>query len=219
MFVKTDDQNNIITYPYSLDQYRDENRHRSLPRFLNNRYLAKNWVFPVYPADKPEHDAVAQFLVLKDTPYKDESGWKLGWHIKDKTAAQIQAEFVKYQAEYKQKINDARDSKIYQTIDVAVSETVTVPVDIRKDKPDIQNISGLTQSATLQMLNSDETPIIFRGADDVEYDLSPAQVVLLGKTVAKHYSTAYAKSWTMKNQLKAATTIAEIDQISTDFGK
>lgn len=87
MFIKTDDQNNIVTYPYSLDKYRAENKNKSLPKFLDNRFLATEYVFPVYPTSKPEYNEVTQSVVADAyNPYLDEDGfWKYGWNIVNKT--------------------------------------------------------------------------------------------------------------------------------------
>ena len=91
MFIKTDDQNNIATYPYSIDQYRAENKNKSLPKFLNNRYLATEYVFPVYASDRPEYNEPTQAIRADiENPYLDEdSEWKYYWVIVEKTEEQI----------------------------------------------------------------------------------------------------------------------------------
>lgn len=219
MFIKTDSENNIISYPYSLEQFRSENRNRSLPKFLNNRFLATQYVFPVYAEPEPEYNQILQ-NIRKDieNPYLDENGeWKYGWIITDKTTEQLEKEFNEYKKQFNEKINEKRDEAIYQPIEVHVSAEKMVPVDIRKDKPDIQNISGLTQNATLQLMTNDNTPVYFRGADDNVYPLSPTEVLTLGKTVAQHYSGIYAKAWAFKDQLANATSIAEVNQINLEF--
>ena len=92
-----------------------------------------------------------------------------------------------------------------------------VPVDMRKNTADIQNISGLTQIATIQKINGDNTPLNFRGADDKVYALTPDEVIAVGTEVSKRYSSIYAKSWVMKDKLEAATSIDQINNIDINF--
>lgn len=216
MFVKTDNANQIVTYPYTLDMFRQENRNTSLPQSLSNRFLAKYHVFPVYEDTKPEHNTVTQYTTKKSLPHFDET-WKIEWDIVDKTSEQIQFEFESYKAAFKERINEARDAAIYQTVYVEINETTTVPVDVRKNTPDIQNISGLTQAATLQIIGNDNTLLNFRGADDIVYTLTPQETVKLGKAFSEKYSVMYAKSWAMKDQLQATTSIDEINSIDISF--
>lgn len=217
MFVKTDIANQIVQYPYDLDTFRNENRNVSLPVALNDNFLKLFHVFPVYDDVKPQYDSITQYVVKKDKPYFDGSNWLVGWNVIDKTSEQIQAEFEDYRKEYREKINTARDDAIFKTINVPVNESTIVPVDLRKDTADIQNISGLTQTATLQKINADDTPLYFRGADDNIYTLTPEEVITIGTTVSKRYSSIYAKSWVMKDQLKTMTSIDQINTIVIDF--
>lgn len=217
MFVKTNNANQIVQYPYDLELFRNENSNVSLPQSLSNKLLERFYVFPVYEAVKPDHNTITQFVTKQQTPYFEDSSWKIGWDIIDKAPEQIQFEFQNYKAEYQERINEARDNAIHQTVYVDVNETTTVPVDVRKNTADIQNISGLTQAATIQIINNDNTLLSFRGADDVVYTLTPQEIIKLGTTVSKKYSAMYAQSWVMKDQLQATTTINEINSIDISF--
>ena len=92
MFIKTDNENNIVTYPYSHDKYRAENKNKSLPKVLNNDYLAAENVFPVYPTEKPEfNEATQQAIADANNPYRDEDGlWRYGWNVLDKSEEVIE---------------------------------------------------------------------------------------------------------------------------------
>lgn len=219
MFIKTDDQNNIITYPYSLDQFREENRNRSLPKFLNNRFLATQNVYPVYASEKPVYDEINENIRLDiENPYLDTDGeWRYSWIVTAKPPDQIQQEFEKRKSDFNSEINAARDDAIYSTKMIPVNTSTTVPVDIRKDQPDIQNISGLVQAATVQTLNNDDTVIEFRGADDTVYELTPQETIIMGTSVLKESSRIYKKSWEYKEQLKTVTTVEEINAIVLNF--
>lgn len=92
MFIKTDGQNNIVAYYYSLDNYRAENRNKSLPKFISTEYLATEHVFPVYSTEKPDYSEATQSAIAdSNNPYLDEDGfWKYGWTIIDKTEDAIE---------------------------------------------------------------------------------------------------------------------------------
>jgi hypothetical protein len=70
--------------------FREENKNVSLPKFLNNRFLASQNVFPVYDAPKPNYDVVTQFIIREDTPaFNEQDGWIINWIVNDKTQDQI----------------------------------------------------------------------------------------------------------------------------------
>lgn len=219
MFIRTDKDHNIVTYPYSLEQFRLDHKNISFPQALNNRLLASYDVYPVYAAPEPELNPITQFITRDiDNPYRDTDGeWRYGWIIHNKTEEQIQQEFELRKQEFKQEIDIARDDAIYKTQYVQVNESTIVPVDLRKNGADIQNISGLTLSATLKMVNKDSTNFIFRGADDIIYELTPVEVIILGKTISEHYSSKYQKAWAYKDLLNTLTKTEEINNIVLDF--
>lgn len=121
MFIKTDNQNNIVAYPYSLDQFRAENTNRSLPKFLNNRFLATQNVYPVYPAEKPEYDEITQFLARENTPHRVEGEWKIAWIIKNKT----QEEINQYEDRISTEVRKERDRLLSETdwVSIRASDT------------------------------------------------------------------------------------------------
>lgn len=219
MFIRTDENNNIITYPYSLEQFRADYKNVSFPQTLSNRLLAAYNVYPVLVDAVPEVPSPYQFAVLDvENPHRTQDGeWRLSWYIADKSAEQIAYDLEKAKTQKHADVNAARDHAIFQTLMVAVSDSTTVPVDLRQNTPDIQNISGLTQSATLQKLNDDTTPIEFRGADNVVYTLTPDEMIVLGKAVASKYSQCYKTSWTYKDQIAAATNIEQVNDIIIQF--
>ena len=109
MFIRTDKDHNIITYPYSLEQFRLDHKNMSLPQFLNNRFLAAHDVYPVYAATEPEIVNLTQFALRDiDNPYRDVDGeWRYGWIVRDKTAEQIQIDKDLHNAEQKKNREEA----------------------------------------------------------------------------------------------------------------
>jgi len=220
MFVKTDEKNKIIKYPYSLEQFRLDNKNRSLPKTLNNKYLASRFVFPVYAEPEPDYNYALQNIRRDiDNPYLAQDGvWKYGWIITDKTEEQC-AEYLQNQKTIKnQEIDKARDNRIFKTFYFSISETVTVPVDIRKGKSDIQNINSLVQYASIQLMKKSEIKSIdFRGADNKIYQLTPNELILLGEDIVSNYSDVYKKSWVYKDAVELANSVSELEEIEIIF--
>jgi hypothetical protein len=217
MFVKTDLQNNIETFPYSLDMFRDENKNQSLPRFLNNRFLETKNVFPVYMDVEPAYDNIAQRLGQKSQPMLVEGGWLLGWNIIEKTENQINSNFAKEKTQLLEKINELRNTHIYQRYSVVINEAVVIPVDIRVDKPDLSNISNLVLAATLKKISGDTSTITFRDANNTNHFLSPDEIILLGTTISSMVTDAYKQSWNKKELILAATDAYKLREIDITF--
>lgn len=89
MFVKTDENNNIEQYPYTLNMFRTEHRNTSLPKFLNNGFLERRNVYPVKEAVKPDYNEVTQYLQKAIQPIYENGVWILNWIIENKSLEQI----------------------------------------------------------------------------------------------------------------------------------
>tara|TARA_R110000851_G_scaffold78338_3_gene172911 strand:+ start:2603 stop:3274 length:672 start_codon:yes stop_codon:yes gene_type:complete len=219
MFIKTDNQNNIVTYPYSLEQFKQENTNTSLPRFLNNRFLATKNVLPVYEDIKPEYDNIANRLVQHSRPTKTGGTWLIGWNVVAKTEDQVTSDFNIEKNKLRQKINELREAHIYQQYTVNVSETVAIPVDIRKEERDLSNISNLVLAATLKKIVGDTSTITFRDANNTNHLLLPAEVIFLGTIISGMVTDTYIQSWYKKELISAATDAYKLREIDITFTK
>ena len=149
-FVKTDNENNQLIYPYTLDMFREEKRNVSLPRALNNAFLATNNVYPVYTQEKPEHDPITQATILNANPVYGDDGWTIGWTVKDKTQQQIDQEH-QIAAEQARKTRDKLLSDC-DWVTVRATDTETpVPqdwLDYRQTLRDITTQTGFPHNIT-----------------------------------------------------------------------
>lgn len=121
MFVKTDENNNIVQYPYTLDMFRAAHKNTSLPKFLNNRFLASRNVYPVREAAKPEYTEATQYLQREGQPTYANETWTVGWIVKDKTPEQIEADTNRKAVE----IRTERDKRLAETDWVTIRATDT----------------------------------------------------------------------------------------------
>jgi hypothetical protein len=83
-----------------------------------------------------------------------------------------------------------------------------------RDERDIANVNGQTTSALiLQTAGVTAATMPFRAESDETYLLTPGQMVDMGMAVATFLASNYQKAWTLKGQLDAATTTAEVEAI------
>jgi hypothetical protein len=92
MFVKLNNDE-IEKYPYTLEMFREENSNKSLPKFLNDLFLATNNVFPVCEDVKPEYDGITQKLVKIEPPILKDEKWTTEWSIVAKSQDEIDYDY------------------------------------------------------------------------------------------------------------------------------
>lgn len=77
-------------YPYTLRQLRVDHPNVSFPATPSTGLLAEWGVYPVAPADPPEHDT-AQALAEEAAPALVSGVWTQQWQVRDLTAEELQA--------------------------------------------------------------------------------------------------------------------------------
>ena len=82
---------NVDTYPYSVEQLRRDNPKTSFPRSISNQALAEWGVIPVNPAPAPSYDVRTQRLKQNTAPHTEGGEWFIGWSVVDKTSEEIQS--------------------------------------------------------------------------------------------------------------------------------
>lgn len=127
MFVKLNNDE-IEKYPYTLEMFREENSNKSLPRFLNDLFLATNGVYPVSEEVKPEHDAITKKLVKIEPPIFKDKKWVTQWSIVDKSQDEMDAELAQLAAAARQQRDELLTGSDWIT--VKAFETATaIPVE------------------------------------------------------------------------------------------
>lgn len=162
----------------------------------------------------PEEIADAGYVLAPDKPTVQP--WQaLRWNNNQWIVEDQNVESLKYQKV--EQINTYRDSKIYSQKSVELSTGKIVPVDVRPNKPDLQNISALVQKATLKIMRQETESIYFRGADDELYELTPEETVEMGENVINSIEMEYAASWAAKDQLKLLSDAQQVYQFAFEW--
>lgn len=203
MFVKTNNKNEIISYPYSLEDFKKENKTNSLPKTLNNLYLEKHYVFPVIDAPKPEHDSIKQLLIRDTAPFKDvDEKWKIGWVVIDRTPEQIESIIEINKRKLNDLINKERDRRISGGFKWNGHN-------FQSDSKSYDNIMGASSSAIAAIVtgkNPDdvywadpEIPFTWLTLDNSFVEMSPKNVIEFNKAAIDHKSKHFIAARTLKN--------------------
>lgn len=111
-------------------------------------------------------------------------------------------------------VNELRDQKRYPT---ALVTGLGWNADLRDDT-DEKNIRGKVMLALSRQIDSNTSAIEFMGADNEARDLTPAQMVTVGRAMDTHITGVYARSWVHKSAIAALTTAAAVDAYDITTG-
>jgi hypothetical protein len=103
-------------------------------------------------------------------------------------------------------IDAERDRRIAEGFDAELGEGLSVPVDTRHER-DFRNLNGLGTASLARLVAGDATTFTFRGADNEDHELTPAQMNALAMQAMGHVSAHYSAAWVVK----------EIDPLPADF--
>lgn len=98
------------------------------------------------------------------------------------------------------------DSDRYVAIDAGFEHN-GMPVQTRTQ--DRENLQGLVTAAQLDS----QAIFTFRDGDNVEHQLSAAEVIALGVAAMQHVQAQYVKSWALKDQIDNAESPEDLDLI------
>ena len=121
MYLKTDENDNVIEYPYSIAQLKRENPSTSFPQNPSDDVLAG---FNVYRVNRETLAATnTQVIDYATTPTKNSDGfWILAGTVRDKTDAEIQRD-----ADAMRRVRDELLAKtdFYALSDVTMSDEMS----------------------------------------------------------------------------------------------
>lgn len=124
MYVKVEN-NEIVQYPYSIEQFRADNRNVSFPSDLSNDILASHGVYPVSNDPAPTYDPTTQRVVKSNTPVLRDGSWVLTKSVVQLTADQITSKTLTAA-----KIARARRTKLLQETDWCACSDVTMSAEM-----------------------------------------------------------------------------------------
>lgn len=145
MYVKTEN-NEIVEYPYSVEQFRADNPTTSFPAELSNDTLASYGVYPVGYQPAPTYDRTTQRMVVSSQPSLVDGKWVLTKTIVNMTDAEV----AKYSENQAADMRAERNRRLALTDWCALSDT-TMSAEMttyRQALRDISSQEGFPHSVT-----------------------------------------------------------------------
>jgi hypothetical protein len=91
-YVKTDNQGNIVEYPYDINKFAKENSNVSLPSEITDEFLETYFVFKVHPTKSQEFSKEKKIILAP--PVFENGVWLQSWSVFDKTQEEIEGEYI-----------------------------------------------------------------------------------------------------------------------------
>jgi len=124
MYVKIEN-NEVVQYPYTVQQFRADNKNISFPLDITNEMLASHGIYPVIKDTAPTYDAATQRLVESNTPVLREGKWVLTKSIQQLTPGQIES----YRITIAKKVRSTR-TELLQKTDWCACSDVTMSAEM-----------------------------------------------------------------------------------------
>ena len=177
-------------------------------------YVFKNGNgYQSYP--KPDPDGPAYLEVSGTTEQRIRAGepYRLidfGNGIEFLTPQEIEAEALAIaKIEKRRQIDRARKAAEAQGFTYTFPDSTSGTVQIRHTD-DKANITGLVIGAQANPAGT----FTFRDGEDVSHAMTAAEVIVMGNAVQAFITGNYVTTWALKDQVEAATTVAQVEAIS-----
>ena len=118
MYVKIAN-NQVVEYPYTIEQFRADNLNISFPSEISDEVLANYGVYPVGYQPAPSYTPATQKMILSPQPSLVEGSWILTKTIVNKTSEEIESDTAGKAVEVRRQ----RDERIAKTDWAALSDT------------------------------------------------------------------------------------------------
>ena len=149
MYVKIVD-GAVDTYPYTVQNLREENPNTSFNRNVSDEEFASYGVLPVTYADPPSYTQRTQYLEQDETPSLVDGAWTISYTVRTKTTEQI----AEYDADIAASKRAERNYKLANTDFYALSD-VTMSSEMT---PYRQALRDITSHSNWPHLEDDDWP-------------------------------------------------------------
>lgn len=103
--------NTVDTYPYNMQQLKEDNPRVSFPKTIPASLLADYDVYSVTEEAKPSYNERTQTVAQNTQPTLVEGVWKLQWTVTDKSSDDV----ASYDADFASQKRNERDARLADT--------------------------------------------------------------------------------------------------------
>lgn len=197
-------------YPLFLKDVIVENPNVSFPNKVDEQVINNLGYAVVKYTTKPTGQ-----VVYEDTPtINAETGeYSQTWVSRDYNQAELDANLSVEKETLLGELNALLIGALNEVYNYQLDETTTIPVQVREsDRP---NLISLKLDALTTLDVDPSQVLVFRDANNSVHNLNPQQLVDLTTAVLKHTLLLRQLTWSYKDQILTATTIAELPELPT----
>lgn len=193
-------------YPVYFQRVRQDFPEVSFPENPTEDCLGDYGFAVVYPTVRPNGD-----VVTEGTPTLIDGVYNQAWSVREYTPAELDVRLVELKRTMADQVlvlreKDLAGGFIYQKDEVTIFGVQLRP----EDRMNLLILKGHAQF--LLAANATDTTV-FRSTENVGYPLSPAELLAMCDAALVAGMSIYAVSWVLKDQIEAATTLAELPTI------
>lgn len=151
-YVKTDGQNNIMCYPYTVEDMRIDNRNVSFPKVITARMMVSYNAFPVDDVATPEYDPKIEKVETEQLPVYSEDTRR--WTLVKNAVSKTVEEKLQYKNEAKAEVRAKRNKLLANTDHLGLSDQ-TMSSEMSTYR---QNLRDITALGHFPYLTDDDWP-------------------------------------------------------------
>lgn len=192
-------------YPLYLADLTSRVQNTSFPQVVDSEILFEFGYEVVLDTEVPVND-----VVTEGKPELNAGNWYRVWNARAFNEAELAANLAAAKIAMKAQAEAKRIADFDKGFPYQFGEN-TYHVQIRPT--DRQNITALRIVAKEALVAGVPFPVEFRVWENVSVNLTAAEMVAVADMALTKVSEGYSKIWVLKDQIEAATTIAELPVI------
>lgn len=199
---------NVVTgeYPAYLGKVRRDNPNVSLPQEPSEELLSSLGYAVVAKVDRPQGD-----VVTEGTPVEVDGKYVQVFEVRDFNAEELAQQLESKKQELHAKVNNMRNAELNAGFEHISATGAVFTVQTRLE--DRLNLMYLNMVAQQMIAAGDETPQVFRSAENVTQMLTPSELLAMSVEALNHYRNVLGASWTLKDQIDATQSADQLPVI------
>lgn len=201
-----------LVYPLTLAQVRALEPDTSFAAEPSEEALAEFGYALVHPQERPAGD-----VVTEGTPVLEGGQWNQVWQARAYTPEELEAELSSRRRVISSQMDALRESKLAEGFPYDFGAEYGVQhVQLRSE--DIVNLLCLRMGAEEYVAaGAPDSVMELRTREDNEIDVMASDMLSITRVALLYGMKVYKAAWAVKNQAKAATTIAALPEVPAEL--
>lgn len=193
-------------YPIYLSMVRQNHPNLSLPQEPDESIINELGYAVVTPVDRPAGD-----VVTEGTPSLANGIYTQVWDVRNYNTDEVAVQLAQLKSERLAQINALREQQMAVGLEHLFPDATIGHVQLRQE--DQINLHSLRIEAQAQLASGDTSPLFFRTYENETKQVSAQELLDLLNEALNYGKALYVASWNLKDQVTAATTIADVPAV------